>query len=100
MTESATHINPLGTDGFEFVEFSAPTDQGIEALKNLFGLLGFCAIAKHKTKDVTLFRRKGCRVRKERNKMKCKIEAAEKTKKYTSQKRSFSAKFKNRGMFA
>ncbi len=48
--------NPLGTDGFEFVEFTAPTPQGIEQLHRLFDLLGFVAVAKHRSKNVTLFR--------------------------------------------
>ncbi|MGB1556456.1 MAG: 4-hydroxyphenylpyruvate dioxygenase [Oceanococcaceae bacterium] len=53
MTE--TH-NPLGTDGFDFVEFTAPTAEGIQQLHDLFELLGFTAVAKHRSKDVTLFR--------------------------------------------
>jgi 4-hydroxyphenylpyruvate dioxygenase len=48
--------NPLGTDGFEFVEFTAPTPQGITQLHQLFELLGFVAVAKHRSKNVTLFR--------------------------------------------
>ncbi len=48
--------NPLGTDGFEFVEFTAPTAEGIEQLHSLFEILGFTAIARHRSKDVTLFR--------------------------------------------
>ncbi|NVJ49174.1 MAG: 4-hydroxyphenylpyruvate dioxygenase [Gammaproteobacteria bacterium] len=55
MTDN-TMINPLGTDGFEFVEYSAPSAEGIAKLRNLFELLGFTAIAKHKRKDVTLYR--------------------------------------------
>jgi len=50
------HINPLGTDGFEFVEYAAPNAEGIEKLHALFKNLGFTPIAKHKRKDVTLFR--------------------------------------------
>jgi 4-hydroxyphenylpyruvate dioxygenase len=49
-------MNPLGTDGFEFVEFTAPDKAGIEQLHRLFELLGFTAIARHRSKDVTLFR--------------------------------------------
>jgi 4-hydroxyphenylpyruvate dioxygenase len=48
--------NPLGTDGFEFVEFTAPDRAGIEQLHQLFELLGFTAVARHRSKDVTLFR--------------------------------------------
>ncbi|WP_163834890.1 4-hydroxyphenylpyruvate dioxygenase [Spartinivicinus ruber] len=51
-----TTANPLGTDGFEFVEYTAPDPQGIQALKNLFLQLGFTEIAKHRSKDVWLFR--------------------------------------------
>jgi 4-hydroxyphenylpyruvate dioxygenase len=49
-------MNPLGTDGFEFVEFTAPDKAGIEQLHRLFELLGFSAVARHRSKDVTLFR--------------------------------------------
>jgi 4-hydroxyphenylpyruvate dioxygenase len=45
--------NPLGTDGFEFVEFAAPDP---ELLRGLFKRLGFQAVAKHRSKDVTLHR--------------------------------------------
>jgi 4-hydroxyphenylpyruvate dioxygenase len=48
--------NPLGTDGFEFVEFTAPDRTGIEQLHTLFGLLGFVGVGSHRNKDATLFR--------------------------------------------
>jgi 4-hydroxyphenylpyruvate dioxygenase len=48
--------NPLGTDGFEFVEYTAPTREGIGQLHRLFALMGFTAVARHRSKDVTLFR--------------------------------------------
>ncbi len=48
--------NPLGTDGFEFVEFTAPGQGGIKQLKQLFTSLGFCEIAKHKAKTCWLYR--------------------------------------------
>lgn len=48
--------NPLRTDGFEFVEFTAPTAQGITQLHQLFQVLGFTPVARHRSKDVTLFR--------------------------------------------
>lgn len=51
--------NPLGTDGFEFVEFTAPSAAGIQQLHALFEMMGFTAIAKHRSKDVTLFRQGG-----------------------------------------
>ena len=45
--------NPMGTDGFEFVEYAAPDPA---ALGNLFETMGFRAIARHRTKNVTLYR--------------------------------------------
>ena len=45
--------NPMGTDGFEFVEYAAPDPA---ALGRLFETMGFAAIARHRTKDVTLYR--------------------------------------------
>ena len=45
--------NPMQTNGFEFVEFAAPEP---DQLAQLFEQLGFHAIAKHKSKDVTLYR--------------------------------------------
>ncbi len=49
------HENPLGTDGFEFIEYCGDK----ECLTNLFLKMGFDAIAKHKTRDITLFRQGG-----------------------------------------
>lgn len=48
--------NPMGTDGFEFVEYAAPDPV---ALGRLFETLGFTAIARHRTKNVTLYRQGG-----------------------------------------
>jgi len=48
--------NPMGTDGFEFVEYAAPDPV---ALGKLFETLGFTAIAKHRHKRVTLYRQGG-----------------------------------------
>ena len=45
--------NPIGTDGFEFVEYTAPD---VMALHALFERMGFRAVARHRSKDVTLFR--------------------------------------------
>ena len=45
--------NPAGTDGFEWVEFAHPQP---EELHKLFQQMGYKAVAKHKTKDVTLYR--------------------------------------------
>lgn len=59
MNQSAlpnTKGNPLGTDGFEFVEYTAADAEGIEKLKALFSSLGFAEIAKHRSKDAWLYR--------------------------------------------
>lgn len=45
--------NPMGTDGFEFVEFTGPD---IAALEALFTRLGFSPVARHRSKAVTLWR--------------------------------------------
>lgn len=46
-------INPMGTDGFEFVEYAHPEP---EKLKRLFETMGFEAVARHRSKKVTLYR--------------------------------------------
>ncbi len=45
--------NPMGTDGFEFVEFAHPEPAKLAAL---FKLMGFSAVAQHRSKKVTLYR--------------------------------------------
>jgi 4-hydroxyphenylpyruvate dioxygenase len=45
--------NPMGTDGFEFVEYTAPDPQ---RLRTLFERLGFPVVARHRSKNVTLHR--------------------------------------------
>ena len=45
--------NPMGTDGFEFIEFAAPDPAALGAL---FTSMGFVAVARHRHKDVTLYR--------------------------------------------
>ncbi|HEY3800460.1 MAG TPA: 4-hydroxyphenylpyruvate dioxygenase [Caulobacteraceae bacterium] len=44
--------NPLGTDGFEFVEFTSPAPARLQAL---FEQVGFVAVARHRSKDVLRF---------------------------------------------
>jgi 4-hydroxyphenylpyruvate dioxygenase len=41
----------MGTDGFEFVEYAAPDPQ---LLRSLFARMGFPAVARHRSKNVTL----------------------------------------------
>ena len=43
--------NPMGTDGFEFIEYTAPDP---ELLRSLFEKMGFPVTAKHRSKNVTL----------------------------------------------
>ncbi|OWQ86792.1 4-hydroxyphenylpyruvate dioxygenase [Roseateles aquatilis] len=45
--------NPMGTDGFEFIEFAAPDPAALGAL---FTSMGFVAVARHRHKNVTLYR--------------------------------------------
>jgi 4-hydroxyphenylpyruvate dioxygenase len=51
MSGVAAH-NPMGTDGFEFVEFAAPDP---EALGGLFAQLGFACRARHRSKRAWLW---------------------------------------------
>jgi 4-hydroxyphenylpyruvate dioxygenase len=45
--------NPMQTDGFEFIEYAALDPK---ALGRVFESMGFSAVAKHRHKDVTLYR--------------------------------------------
>ncbi|MGE5468999.1 MAG: hypothetical protein ACM3Y9_16370 [Ignavibacteria bacterium] len=53
---TAAEVNPMGTEGFEFIEFAAP--EPLE-LDGSFRTLGFAPIARHRSKDVTLYRQGG-----------------------------------------
>ena len=48
--------NPLGLDGFEFLEFCAP-EKGV--LEPAFERMGFSLVARHRSKDVQLWRQGG-----------------------------------------
>ncbi len=48
--------NPMGTDGFEFVEFCHPEPA---ALDRLFRTMGFTPVARHRSKAVMLYRQGG-----------------------------------------
>lgn len=50
---TALYDNPMGTDGFEFVEYTAPDT---EALGALFESMGFAVVAKHRSKNVLLYK--------------------------------------------
>jgi 4-hydroxyphenylpyruvate dioxygenase len=45
--------NPMGLAGFEFVEFASPTPNLLEPL---FEQMGFSLVARHRSKDVLLYR--------------------------------------------
>lgn len=45
--------NPMGLCGFEFVEFASPNQNVLEPL---FEKMGFTLVAKHRSKDVVLYR--------------------------------------------
>ena len=48
--------NPMGTAGFEFIEYAAPDPK---AMGELFERMGFKAIARHRHKNVILYRQGG-----------------------------------------
>ena len=48
--------NPMGTQGFEFIEYAAPDPK---AMGGLFERMGFKAIARHRHKNVLLYRQGG-----------------------------------------
>lgn len=45
--------NPIGTDGFEFVEFTSPEP---EKLASYFEQIGFTAVARHRSKNVVRYK--------------------------------------------
>ena len=53
MTGGDLWDNPMGTDGFEFVEYTGPDPA---QLAHLFERMGFVAAARHRSKNVTLYR--------------------------------------------
>ena len=53
-----TFENPLGINGFEFVEFAAPKDQQ-EAMHTYLLNMGFTAVLRHKTRPITVYRQNG-----------------------------------------
>ena len=53
-----TFENPMGIDGFEFVEFAAPAGRVAE-LHAMFRRMGFSAVLKHKTRSITVYRQNG-----------------------------------------
>jgi 4-hydroxyphenylpyruvate dioxygenase len=54
--QPTTFANPMGIDGFEFVEFAAAD---AAPLKELFKRMGFCAVLRHKNRPITVYRQGG-----------------------------------------
>ncbi|MFN7552662.1 MAG: 4-hydroxyphenylpyruvate dioxygenase [Pseudomonadota bacterium] len=54
--QASAPANPLGINGFEFVEFAAPDPSVLHAL---FPRLGFAAVAHHRTRAISLYRQGG-----------------------------------------
>jgi 4-hydroxyphenylpyruvate dioxygenase len=48
--------NPMGLEGFEFLEFAAPEDNTLEPI---FEMMGFAKVANHRSKKVELYRQGG-----------------------------------------
>jgi 4-hydroxyphenylpyruvate dioxygenase len=57
--QPTTFENPMGIDGFEFVEFAAPDVGGREALHQLFTRMGFSPALRHKSRAITVYRQGG-----------------------------------------
>src|SRR5690606_41215909 len=53
-----TFENPMGIDGFEFVEFAAPAGSGVD-LHALFRRMGFSAVLRHRSRAITVYRQNG-----------------------------------------
>jgi 4-hydroxyphenylpyruvate dioxygenase len=51
--QTISDINPMGTDGMEFVEFAHPNPAELD---RVFRMMGFTPVAKHRSKNVTLYR--------------------------------------------
>jgi 4-hydroxyphenylpyruvate dioxygenase len=54
---AVTFENPMGIDGFEFVEFASPEPEKLHAY---FRMLGFTPVARHKTRKITTYRQGDC----------------------------------------
>ncbi len=53
-----TFENPMGIDGFEFVEFAAPAGKS-ELMHDYFRKMGFTAALRHKSRAITVYRQGG-----------------------------------------
>ena len=57
--QPTTFDNPMGIDGFEFVEFAAPAGQA-QHLHDYFKRMGFTQVARHKTRAISTYRQGDC----------------------------------------
>ncbi|MEO6104162.1 MAG: 4-hydroxyphenylpyruvate dioxygenase [Pseudoxanthomonas sp.] len=57
--QPTTFENPMGIDGFEFVEFAAPDAASRDALNALFRRMGFSPALRHKSRPITVYRQGG-----------------------------------------
>ena len=57
--QPTTFDNPMGIDGFEFVEYTAPQAQ-LGHLHDYFKKLGFVQVAQHKTRPIHTYRQGDC----------------------------------------
>jgi 4-hydroxyphenylpyruvate dioxygenase len=57
--EISTFENPMGINGFEFVEFAAPPAHA-HALHAYFVNMGFSKVARHKTRAISVYRQGDC----------------------------------------
>ncbi|CAD0304153.1 4-hydroxyphenylpyruvate dioxygenase [Xanthomonas hortorum] len=53
-----TFDNPMGIDGFEFVEFAAPAGQAAQ-LHDYFRKMGFSPVLRHRSRAITVYRQGG-----------------------------------------
>ncbi|MCC4617737.1 4-hydroxyphenylpyruvate dioxygenase [Xanthomonas campestris pv. asclepiadis] len=53
-----TFDNPMGIDGFEFVEFAAPAGQ-VAQLHDYFRKMGFSPVLRHRSRAITVYRQGG-----------------------------------------
>ena len=57
--QPTTFDNPMGIDGFEFVEYTAPQAQ-LGHLHDYFRKMGFVQVARHKTRPIRTYRQGDC----------------------------------------
>lgn len=56
--QPTTFENPMGINGFEFVEFAVPAGSELD-LHAYFKAMGFSAVLKHRSREITVYRQGG-----------------------------------------